>query len=166
MWEEQEESIDQCWFEKLHSSKHALCLTPAAKKTQWLEKEEKARQLRELQLEERRRKLEEQRIKAEKRRAALEDRQRQKQEKNKVCVRMRMKCVQSLKMHRIVQQQDFLYYTCIWTTLYNFAFASQERYEAAIHRSTKKTWAEIRQQRSSVAQHRNSSQKESEWHTS
>ncbi|KAK5604685.1 hypothetical protein CRENBAI_012893 [Crenichthys baileyi] len=79
----------------------------AAKKNQWLEKEEKARQLREQQLEERRRKLEEQRIKAEKRRAALEERQKQKLEKNK------------------------------------------ERYEAAIHRSTKKTWAEIRQQRCS-----------------
>uniref|UniRef100_A0A1A8PAZ4 Microtubule-associated protein 7 domain containing 1a n=1 Tax=Nothobranchius rachovii TaxID=451742 RepID=A0A1A8PAZ4_9TELE len=92
----------------------------AAKKTQWLEKEEKARQLREQQLEERRRKLEEQRIKAEKRRAALEERQKQKLEKNK------------------------------------------ERYEAAIHRSTKKTWAEIRQQRSSLAGALNhsSSQKE------
>ncbi|XP_008290126.1 MAP7 domain-containing protein 1a isoform X3 [Stegastes partitus] len=92
----------------------------AAKKTQWLEKEEKARQLREQQLEERRRKLEEQRIKAEKRRAALEERQKQKLEKNK------------------------------------------ERYEAAIHRSTKKTWAEIRQQRWSWAGalNQNSSQKE------
>uniref|UniRef100_A0A3B3XMX3 Uncharacterized protein n=1 Tax=Poecilia mexicana TaxID=48701 RepID=A0A3B3XMX3_9TELE len=89
------------------SSKHALCQIIAAKKNQWLEKEEKARQLREQQLEERRRKLEEQRVKAEKRRAALEERQKQKLEKNK------------------------------------------ERYEAAIHKSTKKTWAEIRQQRSS-----------------
>lgn len=58
----------------------------AAKKTQWLEKEEKARQLREQQLDERRKKLEEQRIKAEKRRAALEERQKQKLEKNKVRV--------------------------------------------------------------------------------
>uniref|UniRef100_A0A3Q2Q5D9 MAP7 domain containing 1 n=1 Tax=Fundulus heteroclitus TaxID=8078 RepID=A0A3Q2Q5D9_FUNHE len=93
----------------------------AAKKNQWLEKEEKARQLREQQLEERRRKLEEQRIKAEKRRAALEERQKQKLEKNK------------------------------------------ERYEAAIHRSTKKTWAEIRQQRCSWVGtgSPNSSQKES-----
>uniref|UniRef100_A0A665T0U4 MAP7 domain-containing protein 1-like n=1 Tax=Echeneis naucrates TaxID=173247 RepID=A0A665T0U4_ECHNA len=93
----------------------------AAKKTQWLEKEEKARQLREQQLEERRRKLEQQRIKAEKRRAALEERQKQKLEKNK------------------------------------------ERYEAAIHRSTKKTWAEIRRQRWSWAGalSQNSSQKES-----
>ncbi|XP_029360728.1 MAP7 domain-containing protein 1a isoform X3 [Echeneis naucrates] len=92
----------------------------AAKKTQWLEKEEKARQLREQQLEERRRKLEQQRIKAEKRRAALEERQKQKLEKNK------------------------------------------ERYEAAIHRSTKKTWAEIRRQRWSWAGalSQNSSQKE------
>ncbi|XP_028985022.1 MAP7 domain-containing protein 1a isoform X7 [Betta splendens] len=81
----------------------------AAKKSQWLEKEEKARQLREQQLEERRRKLEEQRVKAEKRRSALEERQKLKLEKNK------------------------------------------ERYEAAIHRSTKKTWAEIRQQRWSWA---------------
>uniref|UniRef100_A0A8C2XFE7 MAP7 domain containing 1 n=1 Tax=Cyclopterus lumpus TaxID=8103 RepID=A0A8C2XFE7_CYCLU len=97
-----------------------LSLLQAAKKSQWLEKEEKARQLREQQLEERRRKLEEQRIKAEKRRATLEERQRQKLEKNK------------------------------------------ERYENAIHRSTKKTWAEIRQQRWSWAGglSQNSSQKE------
>ncbi|XP_051519407.1 MAP7 domain-containing protein 1-like isoform X2 [Myxocyprinus asiaticus] len=81
----------------------------AAKKAQWLEKEEKARRLRESQLEERRRKLEEQRLKAEKRRALLEEKQRLKLEKNK------------------------------------------ERYESAIKRSTKKTWAEIRQQRWSWA---------------
>ncbi|XP_061096183.1 MAP7 domain-containing protein 1a isoform X2 [Conger conger] len=93
----------------------------AAKKTQWLEKEEKARRLRERQLEERRRRLEDQRLKAEKRRSALEERQRQKLEKNK------------------------------------------ERYEAAIQRSTKKTWAEIRQQRWSWAGglSQNSSQRES-----
>ncbi|XP_073340817.1 MAP7 domain-containing protein 1a isoform X5 [Pagrus major] len=97
-----------------------LSMLQAAKKTQWLEKEEKARQLREQQLEGRRRKLEEQRIKAEKRRSALEERQKQKLEKNK------------------------------------------ERYEAAIHRSTKKTWAEIRQQRWSWAGalSQNNSQKE------
>uniref|UniRef100_A0AAY4DRK0 MAP7 domain containing 1b n=1 Tax=Denticeps clupeoides TaxID=299321 RepID=A0AAY4DRK0_9TELE len=81
----------------------------AAKKAQWLEKEEKARRLRESQLEQRRRKLEEQRLKAEKRRTLLEERQRQKLEKNK------------------------------------------ERYESAIKRSSKKTWAEIRQQRWSWA---------------
>ncbi|KAM9512307.1 MAP7 domain-containing protein 1a isoform 11-T11 [Salvelinus alpinus] len=93
----------------------------AAKKSQWLEKEEKARQLRESQLDERRRKLEEQRIKTEKRRSALEERQKQKLEKNK------------------------------------------ERYEAALQRSTKKTWAEIRQQRLSWAGglSQNSSQRES-----
>ncbi|XP_071240263.1 MAP7 domain-containing protein 1-like isoform X8 [Salvelinus alpinus] len=93
----------------------------AAKKSQWLEKEEKARQLRESQLDERRRKLEEQRIKTEKRRAALEERQKQQLEKNK------------------------------------------ERYEAALQRSTKKTWAEIRQQRLSWAGglSHNSSQRES-----
>uniref|UniRef100_A0A663EEW3 MAP7 domain containing 1 n=1 Tax=Aquila chrysaetos chrysaetos TaxID=223781 RepID=A0A663EEW3_AQUCH len=81
----------------------------AAKRVLWLEKEEKARLLREKQLEERRKRLEEQRLKAEKRRAILEERQRQKLEKNK------------------------------------------ERYEAAIQRSAKKTWAEIRQQRWSWA---------------
>ncbi|XP_007443482.1 MAP7 domain-containing protein 1 isoform X3 [Python bivittatus] len=81
----------------------------AAKRAVWLEKEEKARVLREKQLEERRRRLEEQRVRAEKRRAALEERQRQKLERNK------------------------------------------ELYEAAIQRSTKKTWAEIRQQRWSWA---------------
>ncbi|XP_058051400.1 MAP7 domain-containing protein 1 isoform X3 [Ahaetulla prasina] len=81
----------------------------AAKRAVWLEKEEKARMLREKQLEERRRRLEEQRVRAEKRRAALEERQRQKMEKNK------------------------------------------ELYEAAIQRSVKKTWAEIRQQRWSWA---------------
>ncbi|XP_070619820.1 MAP7 domain-containing protein 1 isoform X5 [Erythrolamprus reginae] len=81
----------------------------AAKRAVWLEKEEKARVLREKQLEERRRRLEEQRVKAEKRRAVLEERQRQKMERNK------------------------------------------ELYEAAIQRSVKKTWAEIRQQRWSWA---------------
>ncbi|XP_061839176.1 uncharacterized protein [Nerophis lumbriciformis] len=81
----------------------------AAKKAQWLEKEDKARRLRESQLEDRRKKLEQQRLKAEKRRAVLEEKQKQKLEKNK------------------------------------------ERYEAAIKRSTKKTWAEIRQQRWSWA---------------
>ncbi|XP_016094588.1 MAP7 domain-containing protein 1-like isoform X5 [Sinocyclocheilus grahami] len=81
----------------------------ATKKSQWLEKEERARQVREQQLEERRRKLEEQRLKAERRRTELEERQRQKLEKNK------------------------------------------ERYEAAIQRSGKKTWAEIQQQRWSLA---------------
>lgn len=63
----------------------SFCGAPAAaKKAQWLEKEEKARRLRESQLEDRRRKLEEQRLKAEKRRALLEEKQRQKLEKNKV----------------------------------------------------------------------------------
>ncbi|XP_062847450.1 MAP7 domain-containing protein 1a isoform X5 [Trichomycterus rosablanca] len=81
----------------------------AARKSEWLEKEERAKQLREQQLQERRKRLEDQRLKAEQRRAALEERQKQKLEKNK------------------------------------------ERYEAAIHRSPKKTWAEIRQQRWSWA---------------
>lgn len=61
-----------------------LLPTLAAKKAVWLEKEEKAKALREKQLQERRRRLEEQRLKAEQRRAALEERQRQKLEKNKV----------------------------------------------------------------------------------
>ncbi|KAI4817480.1 hypothetical protein KUCAC02_010877 [Chaenocephalus aceratus] len=55
----------------------------ATKKAQWLEKEDKARRLRESQLEDRRRKLEEQRLKTEKRRTLLEEKQRQKLEKNK-----------------------------------------------------------------------------------
>ncbi|XP_064206182.1 MAP7 domain-containing protein 1a isoform X1 [Anguilla rostrata] len=105
----------------LEEQTHLQGKTAAAKKSQWLEKEEKARQLRERQLDERRRRLEDQRLKAEKRRAALEERQRQKLEKNK------------------------------------------ERYEAAIQRSSKKTWAEIRQQRWSWAGglSQNSSQRES-----
>uniref|UniRef100_A0A7M4E2S3 MAP7 domain containing 1 n=1 Tax=Crocodylus porosus TaxID=8502 RepID=A0A7M4E2S3_CROPO len=86
-----------------------VLLSPAAKRVLWLEKEEKAKVLREKQLEDRRKRLEEQRLKAEQRRAVLEERQRQKLEKNK------------------------------------------ERYEAAIQRSAKKTWAEIRQQRWSWA---------------
>lgn len=59
-------------------------LSPAAKRVLWLEKEEKAKVLREKQLEDRRKRLEEQRLKAEQRRAVLEERQRQKLEKNKV----------------------------------------------------------------------------------
>ncbi|XP_060703267.1 MAP7 domain-containing protein 1a isoform X4 [Hemiscyllium ocellatum] len=81
----------------------------AAKKSIWLEREEKAKMLREKQMEDRRRRLEEQRLKIEKRRAILEERQRLKMQKNK------------------------------------------ERYEAVVQRSTKKTWAEIRQQRWSWA---------------
>ncbi|XP_072404692.1 MAP7 domain-containing protein 1a isoform X3 [Chiloscyllium punctatum] len=81
----------------------------AAKKSIWLEREEKAKMLREKQMEDRRRRLEEQRLKIEKRRAILEERQRLKLQKNK------------------------------------------ERYEAVVQRSTKKTWAEIRQQRWSWA---------------
>ena len=50
------------------------------------------------------------------------------------------------------------------TTWYLSLAPLQERYEAAIHRSTKKTWAEIRQQRWSWAGalSQNSSQKEGE----
>ncbi|XP_063310590.1 MAP7 domain-containing protein 1 [Pelobates fuscus] len=81
----------------------------AAKKNVWLEKEEKARQLREKQIQDRKKKLEEQRLKAERKRILLEERQRLKHEKNK------------------------------------------ERYESAVTRNTKKTWAEIRQQRWSWA---------------
>lgn len=70
---------------KIKKPNNLSVVTPsAAKKAQWLEKEEKARRLRESQLEDRRRKLEEQRLKAEKRRALLEEKQRQKLEKNKV----------------------------------------------------------------------------------
>lgn len=81
----------------------------AAKKNVWLEKEEKAKQLREKQLQDRRKKLEEQRIKVERKRVILEERQRLKYEKNK------------------------------------------KKYEAAVSRTKKKTWAEIRQQRWSWA---------------
>lgn len=128
----------------------------AAKKTQWLEKEEKARQLREQQLEERRRKLEEQRIKAEKRRAALEERQKHKLEKNKVCL-YTGRALSAYHLHIFILGTKI---TDICLSLYAF----QERYEAAIHRSTKKSWAEIRQQRWSWAGalSQNSSRKESE----
>ncbi|XP_078093851.1 ensconsin-like isoform X2 [Mustelus asterias] len=55
----------------------------AAKKSVWLEREEKAKMLREKQVEDRRKRLEEQRLKIEKRRAILEERQRLKLQKNK-----------------------------------------------------------------------------------
>ncbi|XP_072103166.1 MAP7 domain-containing protein 1a isoform X2 [Mobula birostris] len=83
--------------------------TLATKKSIWLEREEKAKLLREKQMEDRRKRLEEQRLKIEKRRALLEEQQRLKLQKNK------------------------------------------ERYESVVQRSTKKTWAEIRQQRWSWA---------------
>ncbi|KAK7893477.1 hypothetical protein WMY93_022629 [Mugilogobius chulae] len=69
----------------------------ASKKNEWLEKEEKAKQLRDQQLEERRRKLEEQRLKAEKRRTALEERQKQKLEKKQRTVR---------SSHQSVREED------------------------------------------------------------
>lgn len=52
----------------------------------WLEKEEKAKQLREKQILDRKKRLEEQRLKAERKRVLLEERQRLKHEKNKVMV--------------------------------------------------------------------------------
>uniref|UniRef100_A0A1A8B3M7 Microtubule-associated protein 7 domain containing 1b n=1 Tax=Nothobranchius furzeri TaxID=105023 RepID=A0A1A8B3M7_NOTFU len=121
----------------------------AAKKAQWLEKEEKARQLRENQLEERRRRLEEQRMKAEKRRALLEEKQKQKLEKNKVVASGLPRTPGS----------DFIRITKFTRNKTTFEESSdvfdrlflQERYEAAIRRSTKKTWTEIRQQRWSWA---------------
>ncbi|XP_078279396.1 uncharacterized protein LOC144606848 [Rhinoraja longicauda] len=83
--------------------------TLATKKSLWLEREEKAKLLREKQVGDRRKRLEEQRLKIEKRRTLLEEQQRLKLQKNK------------------------------------------ERYEAVVQRSTKRTWAEIRQQRWSWA---------------
>ncbi|XP_050952683.1 ensconsin isoform X5 [Labeo rohita] len=55
----------------------------AARGSKWLEREEKARQFHERQLEERRKKLEEQRVKEERRRAAVEEKRRQKLEEEK-----------------------------------------------------------------------------------
>ncbi|KAB0394672.1 hypothetical protein E2I00_005561 [Balaenoptera physalus] len=97
----------------------------AAKKAVWLEKEEKAKVLREKQLQERRRRLEEQRLKAEQRRAALEERQRQKLEKNKVHVDL-CACVCTHLHTGLV---------CMHICVH----VSAERYEAAIQRSVKKT---------------------------
>lgn len=61
-----------------------LCVCAAARGSKWLEREEKARQFHERQLEERRKKLEEQRVKEERRRAAVEEKRRQKLEEEKV----------------------------------------------------------------------------------
>uniref|UniRef100_A0A8C1L0X8 Ensconsin-like n=1 Tax=Cyprinus carpio TaxID=7962 RepID=A0A8C1L0X8_CYPCA len=56
----------------------------AARGSKWMEREERARQFHERQLEERRKKLEEQRDKEERRRAAVEEKRRQKLEEEKV----------------------------------------------------------------------------------
>ncbi|KAI1897671.1 hypothetical protein AGOR_G00085660 [Albula goreensis] len=56
----------------------------AARELAWLEREERAKQYYEKQLEERRRKLEEQRMREEKRRAAVEEKRRQRQEEEKM----------------------------------------------------------------------------------
>ncbi|XP_051515503.1 ensconsin isoform X2 [Myxocyprinus asiaticus] len=55
----------------------------AAQGSKWLEREERARQFHERQLEERRKKMEEQRLKEERRRAAVEEKRRQKLEEEK-----------------------------------------------------------------------------------
>lgn len=186
----------------------------AAKRVLWLEKEEKARLLREKQLEERRKRLEEQRLKAEKRRAILEERQRQKLEKNKVgmgdhewgagaahqghvpgetlrlqqpfgscppCPSSAVPILHGAEPLRCLAPRAHVRWPG-WVSLAHLppsvpmaAIAScreapvgpspvppaagltlslslgQERYEAAIQRSAKKTWAEIRQQRWSWA---------------
>ncbi|XP_059396609.1 ensconsin-like isoform X8 [Carassius carassius] len=56
----------------------------AVRDSKWIEREERARQFHERQLEERRKKLEEQRDKEERRRAAVEEKRRQKLEEEKV----------------------------------------------------------------------------------
>lgn len=56
----------------------------AARGFKWLEREERARQFHERQLEERKKRLEEQRVKEERRRAAVEEKRRQKLEEEKV----------------------------------------------------------------------------------
>ncbi|TNN57370.1 MAP7 domain-containing protein 1 [Liparis tanakae] len=112
----------------------------AVKKVQWLEKEEKARRLRESQLEGRRRKLEDQRLKTEKRRAVLEEKQRQKLEKNKARKHKSPGSNRLLAPHKKAQHDLTVSLNC-----------HCERYESAIKRSTKKTWTEIRQQRWSWA---------------
>ncbi|XP_016427014.1 ensconsin-like isoform X7 [Sinocyclocheilus rhinocerous] len=56
----------------------------AVRGSKWLEREERARQFHERQLEERRKKLEEQRVKEERRRVAVEEKRRQKLEEEKV----------------------------------------------------------------------------------
>ncbi|XP_051735650.1 ensconsin isoform X6 [Ctenopharyngodon idella] len=55
----------------------------AARGSKWLEREERARQFHERQLEERKKRLEEQRVKEERRRAAVEEKRRQKLEEEK-----------------------------------------------------------------------------------
>ncbi|ELW65979.1 MAP7 domain-containing protein 1 [Tupaia chinensis] len=122
----------------------------AAKKAVWLEKEEKAKALREKQLQERRRRLEEQRLKAEQRRAALEERQRQKLEKNKKLPAFISEAASLCYSGREPVPRQTLF---IWTCHKGPCARGlpHERYEAAIQRSVKKTWAEIRQQRWSWA---------------
>lgn len=56
----------------------------AARGSKWLEREERARQFHERQLEERRKKVEEQRMKEERRHAAVEEKRRQRLEEEKV----------------------------------------------------------------------------------
>ncbi|CAM4676127.1 unnamed protein product [Leuciscus chuanchicus] len=55
----------------------------AARGSKWLEREERARQFHERQLEERRKRMEEQRVKEERRRAAVEEKRQQKLEEEK-----------------------------------------------------------------------------------
>ncbi|XP_056097206.1 ensconsin isoform X9 [Rhinichthys klamathensis goyatoka] len=55
----------------------------AVRGSKWLEREERARQFHERQLEERRKRMEEQRVKEERRRAAVEEKRRQKLEEEK-----------------------------------------------------------------------------------
>lgn len=150
--------------------KHSLCVSSmssceAAKKSEWLEKEERARHLRDQQLQERRRKLEDQRLKAEKRRAALEERQKQKLEKNKVRAALLRSC-RNPKILKHLQDSMYRFYMCKVSEFLNVCFCAKERYEAAIQRSKKKTWAEIRQQRWSWAGglSASSSQSQSEFH--
>ncbi|XP_016097874.1 ensconsin-like [Sinocyclocheilus grahami] len=71
-------------METVHSRAKMDNIDSTVRGSKWLEREERARQFHERQLEERRKKLEELRVKEERRRIAVEEKRRQKLEEEKV----------------------------------------------------------------------------------
>lgn len=66
------------------STPYMYFVCAAARGSKWQERDERARQFHEKQLEERRKKLEEQRLREDRRRAAVEEKRRQRLEEEQV----------------------------------------------------------------------------------
>ena len=101
----------------------------AVRESQWLEREERARQYYEKHLEERKRKLEEQRVKEDRRRTAVEEKRRQKLEEEKVCVCVRESLCVGESVHLglwVLFKCDMVHCVCVFVCERDYIFVHCE----------------------------------------